>query len=179
MPPINNYKRNSCDYTLPSGWGGYMYAVDDNGERMRCGHPFERFSAVDIIGIDKFNKIYRDQFNVYAAHLPEDIAQSILSSWVPLTLRDIIWIMEERHYLYKGSALVKLFNDYRDERTGGIRNCVCYDCTEQFDIDIERDEKTCPKCGSSHIKTVRELVGMTCPQCKAGTIVELETGVIT
>jgi len=29
VPPINDYKCNKCGYSLQSGWGGYMYIIND------------------------------------------------------------------------------------------------------------------------------------------------------
>ncbi|MGA2258623.1 MAG: hypothetical protein ABSG53_28490, partial [Thermoguttaceae bacterium] len=33
-------------------------------------------------------------------------------------------------------------------RTGFSRFCMCFDCVEQIELDLDRDEKKCPKCGS-------------------------------
>ena len=64
-------------------------------------------------------------------------------------------------------------------RTGTLTVCVCLDCTGRFELDLERDERRCPRCGSEQVKTVWEMVGKTCPKCGMGTIVEIDTGIVT
>jgi len=70
---------------------------------------------------------------------------------------------------------MKLFK----ERTGVSFYCVCLKCLNQFDIDIERDKKICPKCKSNKIKTEEEMIGQKCPKCKIGVVREIDTGLIT
>jgi ribosomal protein S27AE len=41
-----------------------------------------------------------------------------------------------------------------------------------------KDERRCPRCGSTNVKTVFELIGQPCPRCKVGVIVEIETGIM-
>lgn len=64
-------------------------------------------------------------------------------------------------------------------RTGFHSDCICMDCLHQFKIDMNRDEEKCRRCGSRNIRTVREMIGKTCPKCKTGTIEEVETGIMT
>lgn len=88
------------------------------------------------------------------------------------------------------------------ERTGFNSYCVCLDCLQEFELDLgdeekgqpwrfyysimfhkgslqKRDARRCPKCDSSDVKTVFELVGEACPKCKVGNIKVIETGTIT
>jgi predicted Zn-ribbon and HTH transcriptional regulator len=41
-----------------------------------------------------------------------------------------------------------------------------------------KDERRCPRCGSTNVKTVFELIGEKCPICKVGVIEEIETGIV-
>jgi len=52
MPPIRDYHCDTCDFSLPSGWGGYVYVVDDEGERVTCRHPGEQFTIDRVLGED-------------------------------------------------------------------------------------------------------------------------------
>lgn len=140
MPPINKYLCDQCGLALPSGWGGYLYVINDAGERIVCPHPGEGFTIAKVLGSDAS----------------------------PETVRARIG-----------------FNSY----------CLCCDCLHQFEADIVdesrnvwrdyygtvvgRDPRRCPACGSSLVRTVWELVGRPCPKCETGTIVEVETGVVT
>jgi hypothetical protein len=62
------------------------------------------------------------------------------------------------------------------ERVGFNSHCVCLDCLAQFDLDVEKEDRACPKCGSEKIRTEMEMVGFECPACKVGTIQEISTG---
>src|SRR5262249_46109340 len=52
MPPINRYACNECDFELPSGWGGYTYAVDNLGRRVVCPHPSEIHTIREVTGLN-------------------------------------------------------------------------------------------------------------------------------
>jgi DNA-directed RNA polymerase subunit RPC12/RpoP len=41
MPTISDYKCDKCGFSLTSGWGGYMYVMDQTGKRIVCPHPVE------------------------------------------------------------------------------------------------------------------------------------------
>jgi len=58
------------------------------------------------------------------------------------------------------------------ERVGFNSHCLCLDCLHQFEADIEKDERKCPRCISTSVKTLLELVGTSCPKCKKGIIKE-------
>lgn len=95
--------------------------------------------------------------------------------------------------------------EMRKERTGFNSYCMCLGCLHQFEADLRdekinewrlwygypsfevgfrgtptlKDERKCPRCGSSNVKTVFELIGKQCPKCKEGTIEEIGTGIIS
>lgn len=62
---------DSCDFTAPEGWGYYMYAVTDDGERVTCPHPGEREAAREVIGSDATEAELDDRtgFNYYCVCL--------------------------------------------------------------------------------------------------------------
>jgi hypothetical protein len=96
-------------------------------------------------------------------------------------------------------------SDLFKSRTGFNSYVVCLDCLYQFEADLRdekvnewrlwygrpsfreafrgkpemKDERRCPKCGSTNVRTVFEMIGEKCPKCKTGIIVEIETGIIT
>jgi hypothetical protein len=90
------------------------------------------------------------------------------------------------------------------QRTGFNSYAICLNCLYQFEADFRdekvnewrlwygyptfkeafrgkpqmKDERRCPRCGSTNVKTVFELIGQPCPRCKVGVIVEIETGIM-
>lgn len=52
MPVIYSFGCDSCDFTMPGGWGNYCYAVDANGKRVVCGHPGEDQDIKRITGLN-------------------------------------------------------------------------------------------------------------------------------
>ena len=65
-----------------------------------------------------------------------------------------------------------------DQRTGFNSYCVCLSCLSQFELDLERDDRKCPECMSTEVKSEQELVDEPCPNCSEGTFVEIDTGTI-
>lgn len=65
----------------------------------------------------------------------------------------------------------------RDGRVGFASYCLCFDCLAQLDLDVQRDVKQCPKCGSLNVKTAKGSVGLTCPACRLGRFREIVVGV--
>ena len=63
------------------------------------------------------------------------------------------------------------------EMTGQNSYCLCLSCLSQFEMDVDKEPRSCPGCHSSQVKAVLELVGGMCPKCKGGTIVKEDTGI--
>jgi len=84
--------------------------------------------------------------------------------------------------------------------TGFNSDCLCLDCYRTFEADlgqlpgyhsyyvrynwaeevckwVAKDKRECPYCKSKNVKTVLELVGEICPNCKVGVIEKTCTGV--
>lgn len=59
MPPINHYKCNKCKFTLPSGWGGYMYVEDQKKRRVVCPHPCEQQTVLRVLGGDASEEVIK------------------------------------------------------------------------------------------------------------------------
>lgn len=64
-------------------------------------------------------------------------------------------------------------------RVGLASYCACFDCCFQFDLDLDRDIKKCPKCGSLQVKSAYGAIALQCPKCNAGKIVRAWTGVVS
>jgi hypothetical protein len=60
-------------------------------------------------------------------------------------------------------------------RQGFASHCLCFNCLAQFDVDVDRDVKQCPKCRSLIVRTARGSVGLLCPACKVGQFREINT----
>src|SRR5215469_12969545 len=58
--------------------------------------------------------------------------------------------------------------DWHGARTKGLLGHVsfylCFACTHQFELDVERDAKLCPKCRSLDVRTVNASLGAQCPR---------------
>ena len=74
---------------------------------------------------------------------------------------------------------VEVSDEIFKARTGFNSNCVCLDCLKQFVLDILRDERRCSVCDSLNVKTAHEMIGETCPKCRKGTVMEIDTGWIS
>ena len=68
---------------------------------------------------------------------------------------------------------------HEEERVGFNSDCICKDCLEQFEMDVKKEERKCPKCKSGNVATAQELVGQPCPKCKEGTFESQYTGMIS
>jgi hypothetical protein len=51
VPLIEAFTCNECDFKLPTGWGGYVYATDAEGKRIVCPHPGEGYAIQRITGL--------------------------------------------------------------------------------------------------------------------------------
>lgn len=73
------------------------------------------------------------------------------------------------------SDLAKLTNlSWDDAVSQGIvqqmNDCICFDCTAAFSLDVERVIKRCPKCESYNVKTFRASLAAECPACRSGKL---------
>lgn len=152
MPEVNEYKCNKCGFTLPRGWGGYMYVMDEDGKRLPCPHPAESSKIAAVLGLKegKVGICYQSKGGFYAS------VSRLLSK-------------------QEAQKILKLFN----KRIGFNSHCICLKCLVQFELDINKDKRKCPICGSKNIKTELELIGQPCPKCKKGIMEEVKTGIIS
>ena len=154
MPPINKYKCNKCGFSLPIGWGGYVYIENDKGKRESIPHPLEmniffkrpsRISRIKLffgIGISKEN-IQRIKEIDRAGFNSDCVCFDCLKQF-ELDIGDAEEARSSWRYFY-----------------GAVKR---------------NDERKCPYCSSRNVKTVFELIGNICPKCKDGIIEEIETG---
>ena len=59
-----------------------------------------------------------------------------------------------------------------------MRDCICFDCCAKFELDLDRDRKTCPRCSSLNVRTSFGSLGAACPACAQGVFVEVVTGIV-
>lgn len=48
MPYLYKYYCTECDFSMP--YGGFQYVTADNGDRVRCKHPSERYTIEKVLG---------------------------------------------------------------------------------------------------------------------------------
>lgn len=146
MPAIRQYHCDTCEFSMPDGWGGHMYVqakvCADCGEVVHesedfcvgCGTRTEEVEAASFERIVCSHPTeHADVERVLGADAPEETV---------------------------------------DARTGFNSNCVCLDCLSQFRLDTDRDQRRCPECTSERVVTEMELVGEACPNCESGTFIE-------
>lgn len=62
-----------------------------------------------------------------------------------------------------------IHKDYKYRlRTGFNSHCICLNCLNQFDLDLKKDERQCPKCNPNEVYSELEMVGRECPKCHNG-----------
>jgi len=61
MPPINHYRCDKCGFSFPSGWGGYLYVIDNSGKRIVCPHPIELQTAYQVLGHDVAPEVFKER----------------------------------------------------------------------------------------------------------------------
>jgi DNA-directed RNA polymerase subunit RPC12/RpoP len=159
MPLINKYRCDRCDLTLPTGWGGNMYVTDRKGKRIVCPHPGE----------------WRTVERVIKESYPEH-SEELEGLW---DMAAIVRRIRAR-VLAALTACPRPFDIglFIDSRIGFNAHCLCYACLNQFKIDLKRDRRKCPSCGSRDVRSVRESVGRKCPKCREGRIREILTGLM-
>ncbi len=163
MPPINQYKCSHCDFSMSSGWGGCMYVINEQGERITCSHPVENSIIMEVLGISR-----EDIINEYLETLsPFQRFKKKITQSYPIFL--------EMDVLHGDGPIGKLVR----KKTGFNSDCVCLNCLQIFPLDLKRDKKRCPTCKSGDICTTKELVGKICPSCHEGIFQEIDSGVIT
>lgn len=145
MPSIFEYHCDACDFEMPDGTGTYMYvrAKICSG----CGdvvHEIEDRCGGCGTPTDE---VEADGYERITCPHPRELSvlNQVLGEDPP----------EEK----------------RQERVGFHSHCVCPECLSQFDLDTGRDDRRCPECGSSRVKTLLELVDEDCPKCTDGTFV--------
>ena len=112
MPPINEYHCSECDFALPTGWGGLMYVVDDEGNRIACPHPGETATVAHVLG--------------KSPALPEELRKEVERSGGELTYELFLkWQFDPE------------LNRFVNSRTGDNSDCVCRDCLHQFTADLD------------------------------------------
>ena len=146
MPPIYEHHCDTCEFTMPSGWGGYMYVQAKICAT--CGeliHEIEDFcvgcgartETVDTAGYER----------ITCTH--------------PLEHKEVERVLGANPSEEK-----------RNNRTGFNSHCVCRDCLSQCELDVERDKRQCPDCESPRVRTLDELVDEPCPNCEEGTFIQ-------
>lgn len=151
MPPISIFLCKFCKTYFHIGWGGYQYVISDAGKSIPCPHPVEEDKISKVLHID-IEEMYQVQEDHYKWQKP---------AW---------WWSKKRRKRYE--QVKQLLKD----RTGFNSFCICLSCKKGIALDMHKEKRQCPACGSSSVKTILELVGRTCPLCRAGRIQEIETG---
>lgn len=167
IPPINEYKCSKCGFTLPEGWGGYMYVENNAGRRIVCSHPGGH-TVERVLGRRAPRELVeaRTGFNSHCIclkclHLFEaDLRDEIANPW--------------RVY-YEAPSLSILLNGIR-KLLSVNEKCIPIQIWEEISKGWKKDERKCPRCGSTNVKTEFELIGEPCPICGEGVIEEIETG---
>jgi predicted RNA-binding Zn-ribbon protein involved in translation (DUF1610 family) len=59
MPPISEFKCRKCGFSLPSGWGGSFYVIDDSRNRIEPPHPSEFRTVEEILGENPPREVYK------------------------------------------------------------------------------------------------------------------------
>lgn len=156
MPSISEYKCDRCRIKLPSGWGTYFYAEDNEGNRIPCPHPCEWLTWKQILPENTSEALFRQRtgynsFCICLDCLYQFDADFGEDYYTPSRHRLGYKLTGERNSNYKNGK--------------GRR--------------VEKDKRECPKCKSNNVKTEKELVGEVCPKCKKGIIQEIDTGSIS
>lgn len=109
--------------------------------RLQCGHCDFKITAVQ----DPFPyAVLNNQAHILRHPLEEyDLAKLTKLSWEDAVSQGIIQRMND---------------------------CLCFDCTATFSLDVERVVKRCPKCESYNVKTSRASHGAGCPACNSGVL---------
>ena len=146
MPDINDYICNNCHFSLPQGWGGYLYVIDDNGKRIVCPHPDEGRTIRKILGKKATKQMILDQTGYNS---------------------DCVCL----NCLHQFELDIGDDEGAEDNNERSVRYYYCkYSMFHSYGTNKRRDQRICPKCKSENVKTVIEMVDKTCPKCKTGII---------
>lgn len=157
MPEINEYKCNECGFSLPSGWGGYTYVLDENGARILCPHPAESETVSRVLGESVGYEAAAERVGFNSHCVCRSCLEQCdldLDDWS--ALRGALWLR-----LGFGEEIEADQSLYEDWPTR------------------VPDERRCPSCGSTDVRTVSEMVRERCPKCGIGTTGEIWTGIVT
>lgn len=140
MPLIDDFKCNKCDLSFPTGWGGYMYVIDDSGKRIHCLHPVEDHFVDAVLGKNASKELIAERtgFNSHC------ICQSCLQQF-ELDIGDDEKAKSWRYYypIMGFGGIIR-----RDERK--CPYCNSYDVKTV----LELVGQTCPKCKEGVIEKV-------------------------
>lgn len=64
-------------------------------------------------------------------------------------------------------------------RIGFNSYCMCFSCGHQFELDLDRDIKRCPKCAALEVRSARGTLACKCPHCHEGDFYEESTGMVS
>jgi hypothetical protein len=103
---LSNYRCVHCDFSLPRGWGGYVYVEDGSGKRIPCSHPGEEQDVRRALG-HHFNESFKAVFPSFWAFRRAGVPGKYLA---------------EQKLIF--------------ERVGFNPHCVCTSCLHQFEADL-------------------------------------------
>ena len=125
----------------------------------------------------------------YCLYVVDDSGKRV-RAWHPVERRIVKEVLGER------ASILEVVR----QRTGISSRCICLDCLYQFEADLAehgwspyefyldpsesrtrqpKDERKCPSCKSTNVKTELEMVGKPCPECEEGVIEEVWTGAVS
>lgn len=155
MPEIKEVYCDKCGIKLPPGWGGMFYVTSSLGERYICPHPGEFEYVAQILNFSDDDRKLYDNFFLNIFKKPK---------WW--------WSASKKEHQMR-------IKEAFDKRTGFLSDCICETCLEVTSLDLDKDKRQCPKCGSKKVMSVIELRGKSCFRCVSGMFVEHDTDIVT
>jgi hypothetical protein len=139
MPTISDYKCNKCGFTLPTGWGGYLYVLDDSGNRIPCLHPGEMPQIIDVLGKDVSGETIHERTGFNSHCLCLDCLHQFDADF------------KMKNWLYDGPYLWN--TSQKRKRSGDKRECP--ECgSNRVRTEIELVGTLCPKCKTGIVKEI-------------------------
>ncbi|MBM3497768.1 MAG: hypothetical protein FJX74_03770 [Armatimonadetes bacterium] len=168
MPPIHGYRCNQCDFAFPEGWGGNLYVIDDAGDRQVVCHLGESVEVERVLGPTPDARLVQDRTGFHSfcvcldcvAQFDLDLGDETVNPWREWYARKGLYLGRWKPGCFLAPVLL-----------GGRERMPC-------GTTKGRDTRTCPKCGSPHVRTCFEMIDHPCPQCKTGVVVEVDTGLV-